>query len=95
MESAARVAVVRQMQIVLAYAVQVSIIIIIIIIIIVISSFSQIIMFGVMPTWSDLLGAGLVFGIVVTIPFENIITSRLCSAEEKEDKAEKVKKESK
>ena len=92
MESAARVAVVRQMQIVLAYAVQVSIIIIIII---VISSFSQIIMFGVMPTWSDLLGAGLVFGIVVTIPFENIITSRLCSAEEKEDKAEKVKKESK
>ena len=41
-----------------------------------------------MPTWSDLLGAGLVFGIVVSIPFENIITTKLCSAQEKEDKAD-------
>ena len=43
------------------------------------SVFNQIILFGVLPTWSDLLGAGLVFTIVVLIPFENVITSRLCS----------------
>ena len=46
-------------------------------------SCTQIILFGVMPTWSDLLGAGLISGIVVTIPFENMITSKLCWASHK------------
>ena len=51
---------------------------------------NQMILFGVMPTWSDLLGAGLVLGIVVTIPFENIITNKLCSAPQKEETAQKT-----
>lgn len=86
-------AVVRQMQIVLAYSVQVSRSLL--------SASShvlfQIILFGVMPTWSDLLGAGLVFGIVVSIPFENIITSKLSCVSQEEDKAQKTheKKEDK
>ena len=37
-------------------------------------------MFGVMPTWTDMLGAGLVLVTVISIPFENFINSKLwCS----------------
>jgi len=65
LESPARVTIVRQMQIVLAYTV-------------------QIVLFGVMPTWTDLLGAGLVLGTVASITFEKTIVEKcdikkLCS----------------
>jgi len=66
LESPARVTVVRQFQIVLAYAVQV-------------------IMFGVMPTWTDMLGAGLVLVTVISIPFEKFINSKLCPVASEED----------
>ena len=49
------------------------------------SVFNQIILFGVLPTCSDLLGAGLVFAIVVSIPFENVIARKLCSASQNQD----------
>ena len=35
-------------------------------------------MFGVMPTWTDMLGAGLVLVTVISIPFEKFINSKLC-----------------
>ena len=46
--------IVRQMQIVLAYTIQV-------------------VLFGVMPTWTDLLGAALVLATVISITFEKSI----------------------
>jgi len=66
LESPARVTVVRQFQIVLAYAVQV-------------------IMFGVMPTWTDMLGAGLVLLTVISIPFEKFINTKLCPVTSEEE----------
>eukprot|EP00091_Calanus_sinicus_P013144 TRINITY_DN29252_c0_g1_i1.p1 TRINITY_DN29252_c0_g1~~TRINITY_DN29252_c0_g1_i1.p1 ORF type:complete len:272 (+),score=52.20 TRINITY_DN29252_c0_g1_i1:507-1322(+) len=74
LESPARVTIVRQMQIVLAYAV-------------------QIVLFGVMPTWTDMLGAGLVLGTVVCITFEKTITEKCdikrCRGERKSLEGEK------
>ena len=35
-------------------------------------------MFGVMPSWTDVCGAVLVLVTVISIPFENLINSKLC-----------------
>ena len=47
--------------------------------------FLQVIMFGVMPTWTDMLGAGLVLVTVISIPFEKFINSKLCPVASEED----------
>jgi len=80
LESPARVTIVRQMQIVLAYAV-------------------QIVLFGVMPTWTDLLGAGLVLATVASITFEKTIVEKcdikkLCGASEEVANKDTKEKES-
>lgn len=78
LESPARVTIVRQMQIVLAYAVQIA-------------------LFGVMPTWTDMLGAGLVLGTVACITFEKTITEKCdlkkCRGDEEEPTKEIKEKE--
>ena len=56
---------------------------------------SQIVLFGVMPTWTDLMGAGLVLGTVASITFEKTIVEkcnikRLCGGEV--EQAEDTKK---
>ena len=50
------------------------------------------IIFGVMPTWTDMLGAGLVLVTVISIPFEKFINSKLChvASEEECDKQDKT-----
>jgi len=57
LESPARVTIMRQMQIVLAYIV-------------------EIVLFGVVPTWSDLLGAGLVLCTVIAMSFEKTLLEK-------------------
>lgn len=42
-------------------------------------------MFGVMPTWTDMLGAGLVLVTVISIPFEKFINSKLCPVTSEEE----------
>ena len=47
-------------------------------------------MFGVMPTWTDMLGAGLVLITVISIPFEKFINSKLCPLSSEEECDDKV-----
>ena len=42
-------------------------------------------MFGVMPTWTDMLGAGLVLLTVISIPFEKFINMKLCPVTSEEE----------
>ena len=51
-------------------------------------------MFGVMPTWTDMLGASLVLVTVVSIPFEKFINSKLCPATREDKSEEQVETES-
>jgi len=59
LESPARVTIMRQMQIILAFVV-------------------QIVMFGVVPAWTDILGAGLVLATVIAMSCENTLIEK-CS----------------
>ena len=74
LESAARVMVVRQLQIVMSYAVQV-------------------IMFGTVPTWTDLLGAAITLLTVLSIPLESAITRRLCPATSEDEESHLAQEE--
>ena len=51
-------------------------------------------MFGVIPSWMDMLGAGLVLGTICTITFEKQITAKMCSFCRPPDKPEKKRKKS-
>ena len=57
----------------------------------------QITLFGVMPTWTDMLGAGLVLGTVACITFEKTITEKCdlkrCRGDEEEPTKEIMEKE--